>query len=138
MSFQDKGYGQPVITAELLTQPFNTPVTAPLDVVAYGGLNNLSATIGASSSSTILPAPASGKAYRLHRMLTVDFVSLGASQIILSGLVSGFFYSTLVQTRGVDNLEGQLAGEGLFLNNQSTGSIRVSLTYDLVWLPSIS
>lgn len=102
----------------------------PLDIVEYGGGSRATASVNVSTVA-ILAAPPAGSVYRLHRFMTAD-----ASSGNLLGTTSTQPYGFATAGVPVDNLEGQLAAEGLsaFANR----AVVCILYYDLVTTPSIS
>ncbi len=113
------GLGAPVTVS--------TPLGQPLANYPVGGALQASSVFGGAGSATLLAAPKTGFAYRLHRWNSNLAVTAD-----VTGLTSGFLYGASIG--GVpDNLDGQLVTEGIVA--LVSGATTVYLTYDLVTTP---
>lgn len=114
----------------------------PLDVVAYGGANIINATIANGANTQILPAPAAGFSYRLHRFASVDIPNPNtAGAIALRDNVTGSTWLSMLNCfKGSEGLDGQLVSTGVSVLNglTSPATARCTLTYDIVTTPKIS
>lgn len=107
----------------------------PINIVPTVGSLKAHASIAATATTAILPAPPTGMAYAVHRV--VYKWSGAAASAFLLGAVSNFFYDF---TPGVqaNPLFGLQALEGLsVLNNSATVAMDAYIFYDLISVPTI-
>lgn len=110
----------------------------PLDVVSYGGALKVTATKAAAGTVAVLPTPATGFAYRLHR--GAYSLGTGATAMELLGHTAGFIYSVYETSGGFadpDNFNGQIVTEALDVLFVAGGGT-FYLTYDVITTPSIT
>lgn len=103
----------------------------PLDIASVGGVFSTNLSVVTGGGPTILAAPVAGTLYRLHRFVSLDVVG-GAASTAVTLLNGSTFLSVLLPQRPVDKLEGQLWATSLSVFNGTAGTVRVTLTWDLV------
>jgi hypothetical protein len=117
-----------------------TPVVIPLDVVAYGGLQQVGGpggiTVANGSQAALIPAPPAGSATRIHSWSINGPGPAGL--VTLNDSTSGVTLGTLFVITGTAYPNGQLCTNQVKVINGSTVTIGAWATYDSVRLPAIS
>jgi len=111
---------------------------AATDSVTYGGLISLTFTgLANGSTASLLAAPGTGIAYRLHSWSLNQALTAGV--VSLRGPGGAQFYATQATPGGTQYLGGRLITTALSVYNNATGAtVGGELGYDLVLIPSIS
>lgn len=117
-----------------MVRTFTNDISAaePLDVVSYGGLQQVKVTTVVGNVA-VLAAPAAGKCYRLHRLNAFNPNAGGW----LIGVTTVDAYGFFNATQNSDNLMGQLISSEALEINCGTAGISVTLTYDNVLFPDM-
>lgn len=125
--------GQPVAVVPYLA-PNQLP-SEPLGVDLVGGTFSINVSVPSAGNVAILGAPAiAGTANRLHRLACADIVGNTGAAILLSGST---FLGVLMTSHPTDNLDGQVWTSSATLFNSSTVTLRVTLFYDVIRIPTL-
>ena len=137
LSMNPIGAGSPT-TKWTLTATESSSTSA--DTVTYGGAQNIAVTgIAPGVSSTLLPAPGAGLAYRLHSWSVNKAITVAADYLTLAALTSGTVFDIAVPSSPGKYLGGLILADGVvFKNASATITFGVFLSYDLIISPLIS
>lgn len=124
-------YPESMLQVQVLQDP-----SYPLDVVEYGGLLTKSIVTSDTSLHSLLAAPGSGQAYRLHSAN----LTLGASGSFMKISISGSqpFCTIAAGGSGFVNLGGRLITSAISVQNTNASSAGLEVGYDIVTTPNIS
>ena len=112
----------------------------PLDTVTYGGLQSIYQTgISAGVTTTMLAAPASGLAYRLHSWSVNKAITVAGDFLQLQSSTAGQVYDIATANSTGRYLGGLLVTTDVQIHNQSAATqYAVWIGYDTVTRPVIS
>ena len=105
------------------------------DMVSYGGTQAVNVSVPATSNASILAAPSSGLAYRLHSFAGPYNAALSVGGSLRDG--SGNVYACLAAQNPFTNMGGSICKVQLFANNFGASAQVFTLIYDTVVSPNV-